>query len=103
MAKLALIIVLLISKNAIKGDRNVNQRSLQGNRLQALQPFNYFGNYPSRDEAINYSGSRYQQRDYRRPLKTEKKIRRLKNKKKRSWDVLILPLLILMQIILLQC
>ena len=57
MAKLALIIlsiILIISKNAIKGDRNVNQRSLQGGSLQASQPVNYFGNYPSRDEPINY-------------------------------------------------
>ena len=53
MAKLALIIfsiILLISENAIEGDRNVNQRSLQGGSLQALQPVDYYGNYPSRDE-----------------------------------------------------
>ena len=57
MAKLALIIfsiILLISENAIEGDRNVNQRSLQGGSLQALQPVDYYGNYPSRDEPINY-------------------------------------------------
>jgi hypothetical protein len=31
-----------------------------------------------------YLGSRYQPRDYRRPLKTKKKMRRLKRKKKRQ-------------------
>ena len=87
MSKLSLlifIIYLLISKKAIEGDRNVNHKSLQSGNIQALQPVNIFGNYPSRDETINYSGSRYQLRDYRRPLKTEKKMRQLKNKKKRQ-------------------
>ena len=61
MAKLALIIfsiILLISKNSIKGDRNVNQRSLQSGSLPALQPVKYFGNYPSKDEPINYPGGK---------------------------------------------
>ena len=87
MSKLALLILflfLLISKNAIEGDRNVNHRSLQSGNIQDLQPVNHFRSYPSRDEPINYSGSRYQLRDYRRPLKTEKKMRQLKNKKKRQ-------------------
>ena len=81
---LILIISLVISKNVIEGDRNVNHRSPQSGNIQELQSVNHFGNHPSRDEPINYSGSRYQQRDYRRPLNTEKKIRRLKNKKKRQ-------------------
>ena len=84
LALLILLLSLLISKNAIEGDRNVNHRSLQSGNIQDLQPVNHFGNYPSRDEPINYSGSRYQPRDYRRPLKTEKKMRQLKNKKKRQ-------------------
>ena len=75
MAQLAVLIIniiLLISKNSIEGDRNVNHRSLQSGSLQALQPIN-----------LNL-GSRYQPRDYRRPLKTKKKMRRLKKKKKRQ-------------------
>ena len=114
MSKLALLILLLsllISKNAIEGDRNVNHRSLQSGNIQDLQSVNYFGNYLSRDEPINYSekrkffrgllkifyckllfflwvnlnlGSRYQPRDYRRQSKYEKKMRRLKRKKKRQ-------------------
>ena len=58
LALLILIISLLISKNAIEGDGNVNHRSLQSGNIQALQPVNYFGNYPSRDEPINYSGDK---------------------------------------------
>ena len=37
-------------KNAIEGDRNVNQRSLQSGTLQALQPVNYFGNHPTEEK-----------------------------------------------------
>ena len=84
LSLLIFIISLLISKKAIEGDRNVNHRSLQSGNIQDLQPVNFLGNYQSRDEPINYSGSRYQPRDYRRPLKTEKKMRQLKNKKKRQ-------------------
>ena len=61
MSKLALLILLLsllISKNAIEGDRNVNHRSLQSGNIQDLQPVNHFGNYPSRDEPINYPGDK---------------------------------------------
>ena len=59
MAKLALIIfsiILLISKNSIEGDRNVNQRSLQSGSLQALQPVNYFGNYPTVEKGNFFRG-----------------------------------------------
>ena len=59
MSKLALLIFiasLLISKNYIEGDRNVNHRSLQSDNIQDLQPVNYFWNYSSRNKAINHSG-----------------------------------------------
>ena len=55
LALLIFIVSLLISKNSIEGDRNVNHRSLQSGNIQDLQPVNYFGNYLSRDEPINYS------------------------------------------------
>jgi hypothetical protein len=58
LALLILIISLLISKNTIEGDGNVNHRYLQSGNIQTLQPVNYFGNYPSRDEPINYSGNK---------------------------------------------
>ena len=59
MSKLALLIFivsLLVSKNSIEGDRNVNHRSLQGGKIQDSQPVNYFGTYLSRDKPINHSG-----------------------------------------------
>ena len=85
MAKLALIIlsiILLISKNAIKGDRNVNQRSLQGGSLQASQPVNYFGNYPSRDEPINYPEDKEK---IQQPLKSKPDPEKIPNVEKRKF------------------
>ena len=58
LALLILIISLLISKNAIEGDGNVNHRSPQSGNIQTMQPVNYFGNSLSRDEPINYSGNK---------------------------------------------
>ena len=64
-------ILLLISISAIEGDRNVNHRSLQSGNLQALQPVNHFGTYPSRDEPINYPGDKgKKKRRKRKPGKT---------------------------------
>ena len=75
LAVLIFILVLLISKNVIKGDRNVNQRSLQNGNLQALQQVGYFGNYPRRDEPINYPGDkRKKKRRNRTPKKIETKV-----------------------------
>ena len=54
LALLIFIVSLLISKNSIEGDRNVNHRSPQSGNIQTIPPVNYFGNYPSRDEPINY-------------------------------------------------
>ena len=59
MSKLALLIFivsLLVSKNSIEGERNVNHRSLQGGKIQDSQSVNYFGTYLSRDKPINHSG-----------------------------------------------
>ena len=47
-------ILWLISISAIEGDRNVDHRSLRSGNLQALQPVNYYGNYPSKVETISY-------------------------------------------------
>ena len=85
MAKLALIIlsiILLISKNATTGDINVNQRSLQGGSLQALQPVNYFGNYPSRDEPINYPEDKEK---IQQPLKSKPDPEKIPNVEKRKF------------------
>ena len=65
MAQRAILIfniLLLISISAIEGDRNVNHRSPQSDNLQALQPVNYFGNYPSEDKPISYPGDKIKKR-----------------------------------------
>ena len=74
MAQQAILIfntLLLISISAIEGQRNVNHRSLQSDNLQALQPVNYFGNYPSEDKPISYPGDKgKKRRRKRKPGKT---------------------------------
>ena len=78
LALLIFIVSLLISKNSIEGDRNVNHRSLQSGNIQDLQPVNHFGNYPSRDEPINHSGD--QGKEKRRSFLIEKRHQPLKSK-----------------------
>ena len=78
LALLIFIVSLLISKNSIEGDRNVNHRSLQSGNIQDLQPVNHFGNYPSRDEPINHSGN--QGKEKRRSFLIEKRHQPLKSK-----------------------
>ena len=81
MSKLALLIIivsLLVSKNSIEGDRNVNHRSLQSGKIQDLQPVNYFGTYLSRDKPINHSGD--QGKEKRRSFLNEKRHQPLKSK-----------------------
>ena len=73
MSKLALLILfisLLISKNAIEGDGNVNHRSPQSGNIQTMQPVNYFGNSLSRDEPINYSGNKRKMKRRKRRKRT---------------------------------
>ena len=56
LALLILIISLLISKNTIEGDGNVNHRYLQSGNIQTLQPVNYFGNYPTVEKRKFFRG-----------------------------------------------
>ena len=64
-------ILLLISISSIEGDRNVNHRSLRSGNLQALQPVNFLGNYPSEDKPISYPGDKgKKRRRKRKPGKT---------------------------------
>ena len=74
MAQLALLIfniLWLISTSTIEGDRNVHYRSLQSGNLQALQPIDFWGNYPRRDEPISYPGDkRKKKRRKRKPKKS---------------------------------
>ena len=78
MAQQAILIfniLLLISISAIKGDRNVNHRSLRSGDFQALQPVNFLGNYQSRDKPINYPGDKGKKRiRKRKPRKTGTKV-----------------------------
>ena len=61
MAQLALLafnVCFFIGKNAIEGNRNIDYRSFKRGSFHALQPVDYFGNYPSRDEPINNPGDK---------------------------------------------
>ena len=83
MSKLALLIFivsLLISKNSIEGDRNVNHRSRQSGNIQELQPVKYFGTYSSRDKPINYSEYQGKNNIVRRSFLNEKRHQPLKSK-----------------------
>ena len=78
LALLILIISLLISKNAIEGDRYVNHKSLQSGNIQDFQPVNHFGTYLSREKPINHS--RDQGKEKRRSFLNEKRHQPLQSK-----------------------